>query len=67
MALPPDVLLLDEPTNHLDLPAIEWLEGELARSASAMVIISHDVDHLDRLCDRTVHLARGVVDVEEIG
>ena len=30
LAPSPDVLLLDEPTNHLDLPAIEWLENELA-------------------------------------
>ena len=29
----PDILLLDEPTNHLDLPAIEWLESELAGAA----------------------------------
>ena len=30
LAPAPDILLLDEPTNHLDLPAIEWLEAELA-------------------------------------
>ena len=30
LAPEPDILLLDEPTNHLDLPAIEWLENELA-------------------------------------
>src|SRR6266550_1359247 len=30
LAPAPDILLLDEPTNHLDLPAIEWLENELA-------------------------------------
>ena len=38
----PDILLLDEPTNHLDLPAIEWLENELAALRSALVLISHD-------------------------
>ena len=38
----PDIILLDEPTNHLDLPAINWLEQELAQMRSAMVIISHD-------------------------
>ncbi len=32
LAPEPDILLLDEPTNHLDLPAIEWLERELARA-----------------------------------
>ena len=33
LAPDPDILLLDEPTNHLDLPAIEWLESELAEPA----------------------------------
>src|SRR5271163_2359669 len=42
LAPSPDILLLDEPTNHLDLPGIEWLERELARGRSALVMISHD-------------------------
>lgn len=36
LAPEPDILLLDEPTNHLDLPAIEWLESELASLRSAL-------------------------------
>jgi ATP-binding cassette subfamily F protein uup len=55
----PDVLLLDEPTNHLDLPAIEWLEGELASMAGALVIISHDRRFLETLSRATVWLDRG--------
>jgi len=56
----PDILLLDEPTNHLDLPAIEWLENELAASRSALVLISHDRRFLTRLSRATVWLDRGV-------
>lgn len=59
LAPDPDVLLLDEPTNHLDLPAIEWLEGELARSRSALVLISHDRRFLETLSQRVVWLDRG--------
>jgi len=55
----PDVLLLDEPTNHLDLPAIEWLEGELAGMAGALVLISHDRRFLETLSRATVWLDRG--------
>ena len=55
----PDVLLLDEPTNHLDLPAIEWLETELASLKSALVIISHDRTFLSSLTRKTVWLDRG--------
>src|SRR6266853_1248377 len=60
LAPQPDILLLDEPTNHLDLPAIEWLEGELAGLRSALVLISHDRRCLTRLSRATVWLDRGV-------
>ena len=55
----PDVLLLDEPTNHLDIRAIEWLEGELARLDSAIVMVSHDREILRRLSRTTLWLERG--------
>ena len=60
LAPEPDILLLDEPTNHLDLPAIEWLEAELASLRSAMVLISHDRRFLQNLSRSTVWLDRGV-------
>jgi ABC transport system ATP-binding/permease protein len=60
LAPAPDILLLDEPTNHLDLPAIEWLESELAASRSALVLISHDRRFLQKLSRATVWLDRGI-------
>ena len=59
MAPEPDILLLDEPTNHLDLQVIEWLEDELIRSSSALVVISHDRRFLERVSRSTVWLDRG--------
>ena len=59
LAPQPDILLLDEPTNHLDLPAIEWLERELAARQAALVIISHDRRFLANLSRITVWLDRG--------
>ena len=59
LAPAPDILLLDEPTNHLDLPAIEWLESELASLDSALVLISHDRRFLERLSRAMVWLDRG--------
>ncbi len=59
LAPSPDILLLDEPTNHLDLPAIEWLESELASLDSALVLISHDRRFLERLSRAMVWLDRG--------
>src|SRR3954462_773858 len=60
LAPQPDILLLDEPTNHLDLPAIEWLEGELAGSRSALGLVSHHRRFRTRLSRATVWLDRGV-------
>ena len=59
LAPAPDILLLDEPTNHLDLPTIEWLEAELKRRRSALVLISHDRRFLSGLSRATVWLDRG--------
>lgn len=60
MAPEPDILMLDEPTNHLDLPTIEWLEGELQKSRSALVLISHDRRFLEKVSTAVVWLDRGL-------
>jgi ATP-binding cassette subfamily F protein uup len=59
MAPRPDILLLDEPTNHLDLQTIEWLEEEISRSPSAVIVVSHDRRFLERVSASTVWLDRG--------
>jgi ATP-binding cassette subfamily F protein uup len=59
LAPEPDLILMDEPTNHLDLPAIQWLEEEIAASASALVLISHDRRFLEKLTRATVWLDGG--------
>jgi len=45
----PDVLMLDEPTNHLDKPTQRWLEGFLINSPFTLLIISHDIEFLDKM------------------
>jgi ATP-binding cassette subfamily F protein 3 len=56
----PDLLLLDEPTNHLDLKTIEWVENYLKSLKTPMVIVSHDREFLDRLCNKIVETERGI-------
>ncbi|MBR4936648.1 MAG: ABC-F family ATP-binding cassette domain-containing protein [Bacteroidaceae bacterium] len=55
----PDVLLLDEPTNHLDIESIRWLEGFLARSAGAVVLVSHDRAFINNATNRTLEISCG--------
>lgn len=54
-----DLLLLDEPTNHLDTERIFWLEGYLAHSKSACLIVSHDRSFLDNTVTKIVELEDG--------
>jgi ATP-binding cassette subfamily F protein uup len=67
LAPDPDILLLDEPTNHLDLPAIEWLEAELASLRGAIILISHDRRFLSSLSRKTLWLDRGETRLFERG
>jgi ATP-binding cassette, subfamily F, member 3 len=55
----PDVLLLDEPTNYLDLEGTLWLTDYLGRYPATILLISHDRDLLDNVCDHILHLDRG--------
>ena len=54
-----DVLLLDEPTNHLDIESIRWLEQFLAKSGSAVMLVSHDRAFVNNVTQRTIELSCG--------
>ncbi|MDX9873989.1 MAG: ATP-binding cassette domain-containing protein [Spongiibacteraceae bacterium] len=53
---PADLLLLDEPTNHLDLDASLWLAQWLKRFQGTLLLISHDRDFIDDVCEQIVHI-----------
>lgn len=52
----PDLLLLDEPTNYLDLEGTLWLIDYLQRYPGTILVISHDRDMLDAVCNHILHL-----------
>ena len=54
----PDLLLLDEPTNYLDLEGSLWLVEHLRTYPATAIVISHDRDLLDAVCDHILHLDR---------
>lgn len=64
-----DTLLLDEPTNHLDADSITWLRNFLADFPGGIVVISHDVELLEQVVTKVLHLDanRGEVDVYNMG
>lgn len=57
----PDVMLLDEPTNFLDVEHIEWLEKYLCSLKKTYMVISHDEQFLDAVCDHIVSIENGSI------
>ena len=61
----PDLLLLDEPTASLDPDTGDtvrtWLERYQAESGCAILLASHNMAEVERLCDRVLMLKQGRV------
>ena len=57
----PEIMILDEPTNHLDLSAKQWLMDELGSFQGTMLVISHDLELLDKSIDKVLHLSNSTL------
>ncbi|MCX0291961.1 ATP-binding cassette domain-containing protein [Lactobacillus kullabergensis] len=49
--MPNGLLLLDEPTSNLDITQQQWLIKLINKSKIACLIVSHDQNFLDRVCN----------------
>ena len=59
----PDLLLLDEPTASLDPDTADWMRSYLevyrARTGATIVLASHNMAEVERLCDAVVMMREG--------
>lgn len=55
-----DIMILDEPTNFLDLLGIIWLQEHLiglrTTEKKTLIIVSHDRDFVDHICEEIILL-----------
>ena len=63
LLLEPKILLLDEPTSALDMSVqaeiLNLLNNLKQQDNLTMVLVSHDPDVIDHMCDRAVRMERG--------
>lgn len=69
LLLQPKILLLDEPTSALDMSVqaeiLNLLNDLKRQDGLTMVLVSHDPDVIDHMCDRAVRMAQGRI-IEQI-
>jgi ABC-2 type transport system ATP-binding protein len=65
----PEVLLLDEPTASLDPDTADWVRGRLERyraeSGATVLLASHNMTEVERLCERVIMLKRGRIEDDD--
>ena len=61
----PEILLLDEPTASLDPDTADWVRAELERyraeRGATILLASHNMVEVERLCDRVIMMKRGEI------
>ena len=65
----PEVLLLDEPTASLDPDTADWVRGRLERyraeRGATILLASHNMGEVERLCDRVIMLKTGRIEDDD--
>jgi ABC-2 type transport system ATP-binding protein len=65
----PEVLLLDEPTASLDPDTADWVRGRLERyrleRRATVLLASHNMNEVERLCDRVIMLKTGRIEDDD--
>ena len=65
----PDLLLLDEPTASLDPDTADWVRTHLERyrdrNGATMLIASHNMGEVERLCERVIFMKQGRIEDDD--
>src|ERR1700677_2673180 len=65
----PELLLLDEPTASLDPDTADWIRQHLAtyrqENGASILLASHNMLEVERLCDRVVIMKRGRIEDDD--
>jgi ABC-2 type transport system ATP-binding protein len=65
----PEILLLDEPTASLDPDTADWVRGRLDHyrrvRGATILLASHNMNEVERLCDRVIMLKRGKIEDDD--
>ena len=57
----PDILLADEPSTNLDIFNVQYLIKQLKEYKGILLIISHDRNDLDSICDYIIEIENGCI------
>ena len=61
MVANPAIILADEPSSHLDIEGRKYLEKQLIKFKGTLLMISHDRQLLDAVCDNIVEVENGKI------
>ncbi|MFL4980633.1 MAG: ABC transporter ATP-binding protein [Xanthobacteraceae bacterium] len=65
----PEVLLLDEPTASLDPDTADWVRARLERyraeRGATVLLASHNMSEVERLCERVIIMKRGKIEDDD--
>lgn len=50
------IIIADEPTSNLDVKSIKYLEDKFNRFNGAILLVSHDRDFLDNICNKIIEI-----------